>query len=249
LLAGSVKEYLVFRGVTNDVIADIYRYRACIGSHTRLTHYENINLLIVKIQWWDIPRTLHRVLANGIEDALTGMSLPPHSLVHANRMTFHGPNSWKEGDSAYKPICRNKDTDWPTIVLEYGSLACLRHDTHWWLTTSRGEVEIVLFISIISERKTLRIEKWCLSPPAPHRPATRAHPNAQSLVPTRMQQITIVKNPAASPNPATYAVTGAPLILEFEKLLLRAPVPPEGDVIITATHLSEFADYCWRSYV
>jgi len=79
LLAGSEKEYLVFRGVTDDVIAAIYRNRASIGNHTRLTHYNNINLLIVKILWGAIPRALHRVLASDIEDALTGMALPLHS--------------------------------------------------------------------------------------------------------------------------------------------------------------------------
>jgi len=64
-----------------------------------------------------------------------------------------------------------------------------------------------------------------------------------------MRQITIVKNPAAPSNPVTYAITGAPLILEFEKLLLRAPVPPEGDVVFTETDLSEFAGYWWRYYM
>jgi hypothetical protein len=31
------------------------------------------------------------------------------------------------------------------------------------------------------------------------------------------------------------------LLLEFQKLLLRAPVPPEGDVVLTAVDLSKFA--------
>jgi hypothetical protein len=43
----------------------------------------------------------------------------------------------------------------------------------------------------------------------------------------------------------TYAVTGASLILELEKILLRVPVPPEGDVIFTAANLQAWATDFW----
>ena len=49
----------------------------------------------------------------------------------------------------------------------------------------------------------------------------------------------------SSRNTTRYVVTGAPLILEFEKLLLRAPVLPEGDVIFTAADLQALADEFW----
>ena len=63
-----------------------------------------------------------------------------------------------------------------------------------------------------------------------------------------MQELTITKNlPILTPpgNTATYADTGAPLILEFEKLLLGAPVLPEGDVIFTIADLQAWADEFW----
>jgi len=115
------------------------------------------------------------------------------------------------------------------------------------------------------------VEKWCRAPATGPRPATRAH-TANPLVPTKMQEITIIQNPhprlgtsvrpstTAPPNTtappsvtvqpgtgASYTVTGAPLILEFQKILLRAAVPPEGDVIFTAAHLSRSADWFWRT--
>jgi len=37
-----------------------------------------------------------------------------------------------------------------------------------------------MVISIKPELKTLHVEKWCLLPPAQHRPATRAHSNSNS---------------------------------------------------------------------
>jgi hypothetical protein len=78
----------------------------------------------------------------------------------------------------------------------------------------------------------------------PAAPATTAN----ALVPTKIQELTIIQNPPIPTPPgniATYAVTGAPLILKFEKLLLRAPVPPEGDVIFTAADLQAWADEFW----
>ena len=129
----------------------------------------------------------------------------------------------------------------------------LRHDAQWWLTNSGGDVKIVVIISITPAEKRLRVEKWCLLPATGHRPVTRANPNPDPLVPARMQEIAITQNPAAQPSGTiqpgptpSYAVTGAPLILEFQDVLLRAPVPPEGDVIFTTADLSRWANHFWR---
>lgn len=78
----------------------------------------------------------------------------------------------------------------------------------------------------------LLIEKWCLSP-ATKLPITIANPNPNALVPTKMQEVSITRNPANSTQPGTYTVTGGPLVLEFQSLYLRAPVAPEGDLIFT----------------
>ena len=66
-------------------------------------------------------------------------------------------------------------------------------------------------------------------------------------IPTKAQEITITQNPAQPGTAASYAITGAPLILEFRNLLLRTPVPPEGDVVFTVGDLSDWANWFWRS--
>jgi hypothetical protein len=75
-------------------------------------------------------------------------------------------------------------------------------------------------------------------------PVTRAN----SRVSTKIQELTIIQNPLI-PTPQgtipTYAVIGAPLILELKKLLLRVAVPPEGDVIFTAANLQAWATDFW----
>jgi len=54
-----------------------------------------------------------------------------------------------------------------------------------------------------------------------------------------MQEILVTQNPPAHRGgAATYNVTGAPLTLEFEKMLLRDPAPPESDVTFTTADLS-----------
>ncbi|KAF2179909.1 hypothetical protein K469DRAFT_753765 [Zopfia rhizophila CBS 207.26] len=186
------------------------------------------------------------------------MGLPRRSLAPLGGSTFSGPNSSKEGDSAYKPLSRNWEADWPTIVSESGlseALSYLRNDARWWLSNSRGDVKIVIIISITPAQRMLRVEKWCLSP-VPDRPLTKGHPSPTTREPTKMQEITITPNPAPLLNPtgqlgttvpatAPYVVTGAPLSLESENLFLRTPIPPEHDVIFTTADLLSWASYFW----
>jgi hypothetical protein len=124
------------------------------------------------------------------------------------------------------------------------TLARLRVDADWWLANSNGDVKIVVIICIVRAAKSLVIEKWCLPPRTPATPATRAN----APIATKIQELTIIQNPPILPpqgTSPTYSVTGAPLILEFEKLLLRAPVPPEGDVIFTSADLQAWAAEFW----
>jgi hypothetical protein len=240
LAAGRITEqYLIFRGVTKDHLAQIDHQRESIGKGIRMTHYTDTDLLIVKVPTIE-HETLHLSLSDEVNEKLREMGLPKRSLWGCGSTTYDGPSSSKEGDSTYKPRCRTRRDDWPVLVFEAGvseRLARLGIDADWWLTKSNGEVKIVIVISIVRAAKSLLIEKWCL-------PATRANPR----VPTKIQELTIIQNPPiATPQGTipTYAVTGAPLILEFEKLLLRAPVLPEGDVIFTAAHLQAWAAEFW----
>jgi len=127
------------------------------------------------------------------------------------------------------------------------TLAKLRTDADWWLTNSKGDVKIAIVISIKPAQKSLWIEKWCWQRRIPAAPVTRAN----ALVPTKIQELTIIQDPPISHLPdtiPTYTVTGAPLTLEFEKLLLRAPVLPEGNVILTAADLQAWAEEFWSVF-
>jgi hypothetical protein len=243
LAAGHIiKQHLIFTDVTKDHFAQIDRQRASISKGIRMTYHTDTNILIVKVPTAEHEH-IHRLLAHEVNEKLREMGLPKRSMRDCGATTFDGFSSSKEGDSSYKPKwCRLRKKDWPTFVIEAGvseSLAELRTDAAWWLHNSSGEVKIVIIILIRPAQKSILIEKWCLQPRAPTAPATRANPP----IAAKIQELSIISTSAD--NTTTYTVTGAPLILEFEKLLLRAPVPPEGDVIFTAADLQALTDEFW----
>jgi hypothetical protein len=132
LLAGrTTQQYLIFLGVTKDSLAQIDRQRASIGKYTRMTQYTDTDLLIIKLMPSGEHETAHITLGDEVIDKLRGMGLPKRSLIPRGAKTCVGPNSSKGGDSTYKPKCRDRKDDWPTIVIEAGlseSLTSLRTD-------------------------------------------------------------------------------------------------------------------------
>lgn len=191
----------------------------------------------------------HTFLANQLTYQLIRIGILYDSLLTnmAGGRCF-GPSSSKQADTAYKPECRNHRIDWPTLVFESGlskGLARLRVDARWWLINSRGDVNIVIIISIKPTERSLRVKKWCLALPAASLSITKANPNPNRPVPTKILEICVTQNPATPVQPGTIApctVTGGSLVLEFQSLYLRAPVAPEGDVIFTPAILSGWAN-------
>jgi hypothetical protein len=236
----SNQQYLVFQPVTEVDLAKMDRIRHTIGKHTRMTHYIDTDLLIVKL----MPSAKHQLaqLSFGIElvDKVRGMGMSHRELCPFGGTRYLGNISSKEGDSSYKPPSRENVTDWPTIVFEAGlseSLQHLRSDARWWLENSGGDVKIVVLISIKPADKRLQIEKWELAPSLNQR-VTRAHPTPNAQIPAQIQEITIMPN---------NVITGSPLVLEFQKIFLRPSVLPESDIIFTAADLSGWADAFWRT--
>lgn len=243
-------QYIVFLNVTNAQLTSISKQQGKIGKHIRMTHHTATGDLIIKL----MPSVDHEAAHLDLAELFQGL-VAQMGISHANRLaavggtTYFGPGSSKQADTAYKPRFRPR-AGWPTIVFESGlskGIARLRVDARWWLINSSGEVKIALIISVKPAEGSLLIEKWCLSP-ATNLPVTRANPTPNALVPTKMQEIHVTRNPANTTQPgtaATYTVTGGPLVLEFQSLFLRTPVAPEGDVIFNTALLSEWANLFW----
>lgn len=262
------KQYLVFMGVKKVDFEkmDEDKQRAKIGLDTRLSHYADINLLVIKMMPSKEHELAHLTLANRFIFKLGRMGLPEECVGPVGGTKYELPDSSKEGDTAFCPIqFRQQKGDWPTIVFESGfskSLPRLRHDAEWWITKSQGDVKIVIVISVRPAEKWLAMEKWC--PGTPNRRATRSNPNANNPVPMKVQELNIIQNPTPQQGatarsiatsqqistvqpgtPSPYDICGGPLTLEFHKVFLRNPVPPEGDIVFDITDLARFASAVW----
>jgi hypothetical protein len=251
----SGQQYLIFTRVCVDDLAKIDRARNSIGKGIRMTHYTDIDLLIAKLPS-AVHERAHGNLANKVVTAVARMGIPDGELDFVGASRFRGRRSSKEGDSAFRPYSfRPNETDWPTIVIESGVSESLRlrFDASWWLTESGGDVKIVIIISVQRAKSRLKIEKWEHAPSRsllPLRtPPNNLNNNPNNLIrqlPTKVQEITIVSNTVAgAPLPAViggpFTVTGAPLVLEFDKIFLRPAVLPETDITFNVQELSAWA--------
>ena len=239
----SNQQYLIFTRVRAADLAKIDDVRSSLGKHTRMTYYTDTDQLIIKLMPSVKHEKAHGNLGKKLVAKLIRMGMPEDLFDSVGAQRFEGPTSSKEADTAYKPLpARRRDEDWPTIVFESGSsesLWRLRVDARWWLENSGGDVKIVVLISLNIARATrtlqsIRIEKWELAP-AQRRITRSVANNPPAEVPTKVQEITI--------NPNT--VTGAPLILHFQKIFLRQPTPPEADIVFSAQDLSDFSASLW----
>ena len=235
-------QYLAFEGVTTENRAKIDSSRSSLVRHVKTSFYKDIDLLIVKVMPSVVHKTAYCLLSEDFRFKLQAMEVPRRDLVPIGSARYQGSRSDKEPDAGYKPMPgRGSGSDWPTIVFEVGlseSLSQLRTDAAWWLINSGGQVMIALIISLKPAPSVIHIEKWELD--FAQRPITRAVANnAQQPphVPICVQAIDIDHN----------TVTGAPLVLEFQKIFLRAPIPPELDVVFTAQDLTDWANLLWTS--
>jgi hypothetical protein len=247
--ANRADQYLVFRFVTTDKLVKIERERDKIGRSIRMTHYEDRDILILKV-----PTAKHEAAHVNFVQRLTlkagAMAITPEEFFGLGSTRYRGRSCSKEPDAAFRTgTIRTRPGDWPTLVIECGwseSLRKLRCDARWWLSNSGGEVKTVLLLSIGRRARTMIIEKWEDGPISGNRPNTRSvtraanTPNQPPQTPTAIQVITI--------DSTSNTVTGAPLTLEFRKIFLRQPVPSqEQDFTFTSQDLSNWASSVWRA--
>lgn len=132
------QQYLIFHSVTQ---ANLEEFEKTQPRYARICYYADINLLIVKIMPSLEQESSHVSFGRKLDAKLNKMGIPDNALTFLGGTRYSGITSAKEGDSAFKPSCRRKKTDWPTLVIESGlpeSLLRLRYDARWWLTNSEG---------------------------------------------------------------------------------------------------------------
>jgi hypothetical protein len=157
-------------------------------------------------------------------------------------------NKGKQGDQTFLPLSRYsphlQTCTWPTLVIETGvpqSLPRLRENAKWWFNNSKGDVRIVLIVSI--SQTIVRLEKWQLAPPGSPRPLTREYLALLRLSTAHVpmvQQAELTQQPySAQEIEVTPGGTmGAPLVLPFSAVYDEPAGPGEGDVFIGPQELS-----------
>ncbi|KAF7121833.1 hypothetical protein CNMCM5793_009386 [Aspergillus hiratsukae] len=148
-------------------------------------------------------------------------------LQTLGRADVFTPSRIKPPDMSYQPVKLpdGRSNQWPSVVFQCaysdadGKLA---NDARWLLNASGGDVETVLTISVWKKSKGITFEKWeLISHP------TRGDPG--KMVPEVVQKVVLSKE---SDEPVH--ITGAPLVIGFEKLFLRPADEEkgEGDILI-----------------
>ncbi|CAG9946646.1 unnamed protein product [Clonostachys rosea f. rosea IK726] len=165
-----------------------------------------------------------------------------------------------EGDSSLGLKDRGSNNGWPTVVIEAGwtqSKPSLVAKAHWWFEASNGAVKIVLLV--IGSPLRIQIEKWKAGPIPPSsaapsstsisRPNTRLNAALlrEAQRPRVHPPVLMIERSSTDTPRNNYRVIGSPLRLEFRDVLLRDPVPPEGDFLLEADEIRDYAEAVWAA--
>ncbi|KAJ9299132.1 hypothetical protein DTO271G3_3374 [Paecilomyces variotii] len=154
-------------------------------------------------------------------------------VLHGGFGAHYGDDGAKQPDCQWRPrrTPPGRSKEWPTVVVEVAVSASptkSMSDVRWWLRQGDGDVEIVVTLRVDRQSPKITVEKW-----------GRGN-NGQ---PQRHSSIAVYKN---SNQPIK--VDDGPLMIEFEKLFLRAPdSPKEKDIILGDEELKDLAKNIWNA--
>jgi hypothetical protein len=115
--------------------------------------------------------TASRGLGGAVQHEIYNMGLR-QSIRPLGSKTIQGVFCGKEADGEYglaQPV-PGRNPKWPTVVVEVGvseSYRKLRADAQWWLTNSRGDVKLVIIVSVSRKTPNIKFETVALDPLRP----------------------------------------------------------------------------------
>ncbi|RFU30801.1 hypothetical protein B7463_g5544, partial [Scytalidium lignicola] len=257
----TANDSLTIRGVSRTEYKKIYSRSESRGGFNVSMYIADAKLLIITIPKGGHER-VHGLLDDHILVRVVNMNLV-YDWDRVGATTYCRMNNAGnidtagEGDSARKPLSqRPGGNDFPTLVIEGGysqSLASLRAKARWWFTTSNHHVKVVLIAKVYKDNGNIVIELWKELPIQRQGAMTTRASVVASMSPQCIHTINISRANGIVPGhaniylPGSYNVGNAPLRLLFTDLFLRNPVGTEGDIILSAANLQQFAAMVWRS--
>ncbi|GFF33958.1 hypothetical protein IFM51744_02288 [Aspergillus udagawae] len=230
-------EYVIFSNINEQTFIRDFDEP---NSHSYSDFFPQIGILVARMPATEVHEEEHAELHNTLIIKLVNMNVRSQlrSLIGADVVT---PTRTKKHDQSYKPVNMpaGYSGHWPSVVIEVAfseSQSKLANDARWWLNASGGELKTVITIAVQNRRKSITIDKWeGISRP------TRGDPG--KIVPEVVQKVTITREGDDAP----VHITGAPLVIGFEKLFLRPAEEQkgEGDVVIDHDDLTLIADLTW----
>lgn len=249
-------QYLVVRNLPNDVIAKIDDSKRALGVTFRFMFYENEQLGIIKIISGFAHEASTAHLQCEIWVHMLAMGVHRNEGAWGMSATHRGTSAGKQPDHQFLPEPRWPRNcqlhGWPTLVIETGfteSLQRVRQDAKWWFSNSNGDVKCVLLVLIPRRSKMARLEKWEMVPTNldGHRTRARARQLSQFAVSSTGRHPPVMSEPQVvqAISITETEATGAPLVLNFEALMCRAPEMGEGDIVINGPDLISCFHFVW----
>lgn len=206
-------------------------------------HYKEFslteNILLLKVGLSTGHESLHRDFYDLVRDRLEPMGLKKH--IHSTGSSERQLRSRrKRPDTGIQPhrLPPNRNEGFPSLIMEVGysrSRSKTDDDCKRWICQTHGKVQIGLSITANRRVPELTIRKWV------------AEAGVNGIQARLDQEIKISKKKGSS----QVQVTGGVLVIEFERLLLRAKdeekSPPEGDIEINKNDLEEWAINAWNA--
>ena len=205
-------EYLIFSKVTKGDLEKIDRAHGDLK--VRILYDSSMELLIVKLMVGRAHEWVDRLFSDLLRGKVDQRSGGWRVLLDMGASRWHAAGGCeKEPDVALKPWNRNREDDWPSLVIEVGvleSLGALCSDVHFWISNGGGMTCVVLLIAVDRESRSITIERWGDEPPL--YPLHVVGPNIRSR---KLQAVAIDAN----------AVVGAPLEVPSNMVFDAGSVP------------------------
>ncbi|KAJ6180157.1 hypothetical protein N7519_010618 [Penicillium mononematosum] len=231
-----VVKYKRFTNVPS-ALADKFYLHGTRQMFNRSTRYMIIKLLT------GAHETASRGLGGAVQHEIINMGLR-QSIRPLGSKPIEGVFCRKQADEAYglrQPV-PGRNPKWPTVVVEVGVLESyrkLRADAEWWLTNSRGDVNLVIIVSVSRRTPNIKFETVALDPTV-----NSLRHQRPRYVPMIRQTIT-VSRVANNPNSQITIRPAVALTIGFEELFCRQPVPPEHNIDLSPYKLGEISTDVW----
>ncbi|KXG53383.1 uncharacterized protein PGRI_004330 [Penicillium griseofulvum] len=231
-----VVKYIRFTNVPPDIV-DKFSLRSTRQMFNRSTRHMIIKLLTRPHE------SASRGLEGAVQNEIYNMGLD-ESICPLGSTTTEGVFCRKEADAAYGPAqpVPGRNPKWPTVVVEVGVLESYRKlqaDAEWWLTNSRGDIKLVIIVSISRKTPNIKFETVTLDPTV----------NSLRLQRPRyvlkIRKTITVSRDANKPNSQITIRPPVPLTIEFEELFCRQPVPPEHNIELSPDRLGRISRLVW----